>query len=237
MVNKPGQYHQNWQISETLLSRPPLPFTRNASERAQNRFGDSLGEDVWEACNAVFDRMPLTAVIDRDIFCVHGGIPRPLEGSESRIQASEGRLSVSGTWHEARYLSRIRPGYRKPGSGVMKTFFLREAVTRAVRRTNKQLGIFTSFSSSLYGPWPMLPLPPATGQRRAETGHNVCSTGGGRVPTQRPRDLRVSAGRIGLPLVRPRKGRPCKWCIFRGNTQQIWSSAVLCPTCKVRWPA
>lgn len=52
----------------------------------QNRFGDSLGEDVWEACNAVFDRMPLAAVIDRDIFCVHGGIPRPLEGSTSRIQ-------------------------------------------------------------------------------------------------------------------------------------------------------
>jgi len=52
----------------------------------QNRFGDALGEDVWEACNAVFDRMPLAAVIDRDIFCVHGGIPRPLDGSTSRIQ-------------------------------------------------------------------------------------------------------------------------------------------------------
>lgn len=52
----------------------------------QNRFGDSLGEDVWEACNAVFDRMPLAAVIDRDIFCVHGGIPRQLPDSTSRIQ-------------------------------------------------------------------------------------------------------------------------------------------------------
>ncbi|CAM9508427.1 unnamed protein product [Ectocarpus sp. 4 AP-2014] len=54
--------------------------------QCQNRFGDLLGEDVWEACNAVFDRMPLAAVIDRDIFCVHGGIPRPLDGSSSRIQ-------------------------------------------------------------------------------------------------------------------------------------------------------
>ncbi|CAM9583287.1 unnamed protein product, partial [Laminaria digitata] len=61
---------------------------RNAYFSSQNRFGDSLGEDVWEACNAVFDRMPLAAVIDRDIFCVHGGIPRPLEDSVSRIQAS-----------------------------------------------------------------------------------------------------------------------------------------------------
>lgn len=63
-----------------MLRNPPLWFG------SQNRFGDSLGEDVWEACNAVFDRMPLAAVIDRDIFCVHGGIPRPLEDSTSRIQ-------------------------------------------------------------------------------------------------------------------------------------------------------
>lgn len=60
----------------------------------QNRFGDSLGEDVWEACNAVFDRMPLAAVIDRDIFCVHGGIPRPLEDSTSRIQVGFSGLVI-----------------------------------------------------------------------------------------------------------------------------------------------
>lgn len=52
----------------------------------QNRFGDELGEKVWEACNAVFDRLPLAGVVDHDIFCVHGGIPRPLPGSTSRIQ-------------------------------------------------------------------------------------------------------------------------------------------------------
>lgn len=69
-----------------------VPWTNSSSWESvrsfvlQNRFGESLGEDVWEACNAVFDRMPLAAVIDRDIFCVHGGIPRALEGSTSRIQ-------------------------------------------------------------------------------------------------------------------------------------------------------
>lgn len=52
----------------------------------QNRFGDVLGERVWESCNAVFDRLPLAGVIDQDIFCVHGGIPRPLADSNSRIQ-------------------------------------------------------------------------------------------------------------------------------------------------------
>lgn len=52
----------------------------------QDRFGDELGEEVWEGCNAVFDRLPLASVIDHDIFCVHGGIPRPLPESTSRVQ-------------------------------------------------------------------------------------------------------------------------------------------------------
>ena len=33
----------------------------------------------------VFDRIPLSAVIDQDIFCVHGGIPRAVT-NKSRIQ-------------------------------------------------------------------------------------------------------------------------------------------------------
>ncbi|CAM9183256.1 unnamed protein product, partial [Choristocarpus tenellus] len=54
--------------------------------QCQSRFGEELGQDVWESCNQVFDRLPLAAVIDHDIFCVHGGIPRPLSGSTSRMQ-------------------------------------------------------------------------------------------------------------------------------------------------------
>lgn len=42
------------------------------------RFGDELGFLVWEESNKVFDRMPLSCVIDQDIFCVHGGIPRTM---------------------------------------------------------------------------------------------------------------------------------------------------------------
>ena len=49
--------------------------------QCRERFGDELGYQVWETTNATFDRMPLAAVIDQDIFCVHGGIPRPVQDS------------------------------------------------------------------------------------------------------------------------------------------------------------
>ena len=42
---------------------------------------------MWEECNQVFDRLPLSAVIDHDIFCIHGGIPRPIPGQENAIQS------------------------------------------------------------------------------------------------------------------------------------------------------
>jgi len=56
--------------------------------QCRNRFGDDIGYRIWEACNQVFDRLPLVAVVDQDIFCVHGGIPRPVSSSTTttRIQ-------------------------------------------------------------------------------------------------------------------------------------------------------
>ena len=53
--------------------------------QCRNRFGDDVGYRVWEACNQIFDRLPLAGVIDQDVFCVHGGIPRPISNS-TRIQ-------------------------------------------------------------------------------------------------------------------------------------------------------
>ena len=51
------------------------------------RFGEAKGEYIWEECNRVFDRLPLSAVIDHEIFCIHGGIPRPVAEHETEVQA------------------------------------------------------------------------------------------------------------------------------------------------------
>lgn len=47
--------------------------------QCKNRFGTEKGTKVWEACNDAFNYLPLAATIDKVIFCVHGGIPRPID--------------------------------------------------------------------------------------------------------------------------------------------------------------
>ena len=51
------------------------------------RFGTEKGVWIWEECNKSFDRLPLSAVIDHEIFCIHGGIPRPVAEHSTEVQA------------------------------------------------------------------------------------------------------------------------------------------------------
>lgn len=47
------------------------------------RFGEQRGRKLWDQVNSAFDRLPLAATIDNDVFCVHGGIPRPVPTSSA----------------------------------------------------------------------------------------------------------------------------------------------------------
>ncbi|KAL3808963.1 hypothetical protein ACHAXA_005155 [Cyclostephanos tholiformis] len=68
---------------------------RSFIAQCRDRFGDDLGYKVWELTNSTFDRMPLAAVIDQDIFCVHGGIPRPVSDSSVEGGRIKDILNVS----------------------------------------------------------------------------------------------------------------------------------------------
>lgn len=54
--------------------------------QCKTRFGNDEGYIVWHQINHAFDRLPLSAAIDNEIFCVHGGIPRPI-GSEKTLES------------------------------------------------------------------------------------------------------------------------------------------------------
>ncbi|OQS05454.1 hypothetical protein THRCLA_02422, partial [Thraustotheca clavata] len=47
--------------------------------QCKKRFGNDQGCILWHQINSAFDRLPVAAVIDNDVFCAHGGIPRPIE--------------------------------------------------------------------------------------------------------------------------------------------------------------
>lgn len=75
--------------------------------QCQNRFEEELGEILWEEVNQVFDRLPLAAIIDHELFCIHGGIPRICNGHETEIDAINSVPHVAG----------IMPPYKHGMSG------------------------------------------------------------------------------------------------------------------------
>ena len=53
--------------------------------QCKDRFGPQIGDQIWEECNPAFDRLPMAAVIDHDIFCIRRD-PRPVNGFRAEIQ-------------------------------------------------------------------------------------------------------------------------------------------------------
>lgn len=42
-------------------------------------FGHSLGKSAWEPCNDVFEFLPISALVGREVLCIHGGIGNYIE--------------------------------------------------------------------------------------------------------------------------------------------------------------
>lgn len=48
-------------------------------EECQERYGEKKGKQIWNMFNLVFDIMPVSALIEDRIFCMHGGIAKDLK--------------------------------------------------------------------------------------------------------------------------------------------------------------
>ena len=46
---------------------PPLFFRILLVSECMQKFGAELGEEVWEAVNAIFDVLPLAAIVDNKV--------------------------------------------------------------------------------------------------------------------------------------------------------------------------
>ncbi|KAK8816195.1 hypothetical protein WA556_001140, partial [Blastocystis sp. ATCC 50177/Nand II] len=53
----------------------------------KKKYGSDMGVPVWRLANSVFDYLPFAATIDDVIFCVHGGIPRPLAPNTTALES------------------------------------------------------------------------------------------------------------------------------------------------------
>ena len=42
------------------------------------KFGQQLGNEIWDQINKCFERLPLAAIIDNQVFCCHGGVPKSI---------------------------------------------------------------------------------------------------------------------------------------------------------------
>lgn len=66
--------HEDAEINGDVETYGPGSFRRKCIDA----YGVKKGSQVFDAFNRVFEAMPLCALVDQQVFCVHGGLPRQL---------------------------------------------------------------------------------------------------------------------------------------------------------------
>jgi len=53
-----------------------LQFNYTYRNECLRKYGQEIGLKIWEITNNIFDKLPVSAVVDDSIYCAHGGIPK-----------------------------------------------------------------------------------------------------------------------------------------------------------------
>ena len=125
------------------------------------------GNTLWDAFNEVFDKLPLAAVVDNSIFCVHGGLSRSVQYIEDILSVNEsddienviGDLTWSDPGNNRQFQLSPRGNGLRFGSDVTKAFVRRNNLKFICRAHQCVMGgyqwthegrLVTLFSASHY---------------------------------------------------------------------------------------
>jgi hypothetical protein len=90
----------------------------------QQKFGDIVGSDVWEAINLAFDELPIAAWLGKCFAC-HGGVPKDVhdlidiqKGSDETLGINERNFLWSDILFNIHYTNSYSPSGRGSGCGI-----------------------------------------------------------------------------------------------------------------------
>ena len=124
---------------------------------------DASADELWELCNRLFDFMPLAAIVDKRLFCVHGGLS-PLMKSledvrtcERRVEPEIESMMAHLLWSDPGSVDTWRRTQRRTGyffgENLITEFLEREGLKMIVRAHEQVDGYKIQFNSKIVTVW------------------------------------------------------------------------------------